>query len=73
MSNLFHVTMKDPENSGYTWRKFYCPYCMDKKQEVSTWLMFLKRIRVTPLYLSRLYPPLVNEPVCADCGILFRR
>ena len=53
MSNLFHVTMKEPENS--------------------TWLVFLKHVRVTPQYLSRLYPPLVNEPVCADCGILFRR
>lgn len=73
MSNLFHVTMKDPENSGYTWREFYCSSCVDKKQSVSTWLQFLDRTHVTPQYLSRLYPPLVNEPVCADCGILFRR
>jgi hypothetical protein len=73
MSNLFHVTMKEPENSGYSWRGFYCAYCMDNKRAVSTWLVFLKHVRVTPQYLSRLYPPLVNEPVCADCGILFRR
>lgn len=72
MSNLFHLTITEPENSGYTWREFYCPCCMDKKKAVSTWLTFLKLVRVTPQYLSRLYPPLVNEPVCADCSIMFR-
>jgi len=73
MSNLLHVTLKDPQNSGFTWREFYCPACLEKKRAASTWLVFLKQVPVTPEYLSGFYPPLVNEPVCRDCGLLFRR
>ena len=73
MGNLIHATIRYPDNSGYTWREFYCPDCLEKKRSISTWLTFLKQVHVTPKYLSRLYPPLVNEPVCAGCGCLFRR
>ena len=73
MGNLLHVTIKDPENSGYTWREFYCTACLQKKRATSTCLTFLKQIPVTPKYLSGFYPPLVNEPVCRGCGLLFRR
>ena len=72
MENLFHATLRDPENSGYTWREFYCVACLERKRAESTWLIFLKEIPVTPKHLSRLYPPLVNEPVCAECSCLFR-
>ena len=72
MGNLVHVTIKAPDNSGYTWCEFYCPTCLEKKRVTSQWLEFLKQSPVTPKYLSRLYPPLVNEPECAECKLLFR-
>ena len=73
MGNLLHATIKDPANSGYTWREFYCPACMKQKQATSTRLTFMKQVPVTPKYLSRMYPPVVDEPVCRGCGRLFRR
>lgn len=73
MGALIHVVFKDPENSGYVWDDFYCPECLEKKLAESTWLEVLRRAKVTPKYLSRLYPPLVNEPWCHECHTVFER
>ena len=73
MSALIHVIFKDPENSGYVWDDFYCPECLKEKLSSATWLKVIRQAKVTPKYLSRLYPPLVNEPVCDECRTVFQR
>lgn len=73
MSNLVHVVIKDHENSGYVWDDFYCPSCLYRWVIRHDNLKILRQATVTPQYLSRLYPPLVNEPACRECGKLFRR
>jgi hypothetical protein len=73
MSELLHVVIKDHENSGYVWDDFFCRECLDKMVNSCTGLEIIKRSRLTPQYLSRLYPPLVNEPVCQECDLLFGR
>jgi len=73
VSNLVHVVIKDHENSGYVWDEFYCPTCLDRWVIQHDNLEILRQATATPQYLSRLYPPLVNEPVCRECGVLFRR
>ena len=70
--NLLHVVIKDHENSGFVYDEFYCPDCL------KDWVMkfeekeILRREITTPQWLSRLYPPLVNEPHCDRCGLMFR-
>jgi hypothetical protein len=27
---IFHVVLKDHENSGFIWDDFYCPACLEK-------------------------------------------
>jgi hypothetical protein len=73
MKILLHVVMKDHENSGYVWDEFYCPDCLDRKVKTSNSLEVLRQAIVTPRYLSGLYPQLVNEPVCDNCGLIFPR
>jgi hypothetical protein len=41
--------------------------------KVCSHLEVLRRSITTPKYLSRLYPQIVNEPVCRDCGSMFVR
>lgn len=71
MADLYHVVIKDHENSGYVWGDFFCPACLDN------WIMnfenleILRQTLATPQYLSRLYPPLVTEPCCRKCGVRF--
>lgn len=72
MSKLLHVTLKDPTNSGYIWREFYCPDCLEKKLESFAWMKVIRRVNATPKHLSTIYPQLVNEPYCRDCGSIFR-
>ena len=71
MRKLLHVVIKDHENSGFVWDEFYCQECLDRMSKAYRWQEILKRSRLTPQYLSRLYPQIVNEPVCRDCGKLF--
>ena len=71
MSNLVHVVIKDHENSGYVWDDFYCPACLENWVMKFDNLEILRQATVTPQYLSRLYPPLVNEPECRRCRVLF--
>ncbi len=71
MSELLHVVIKDHENSGYVWDNFFCPECLGRLLKVCNWLEILKRSITTPQYLSRLYPQIVNEPVCSECGQFF--
>ena len=71
MSELLHVVIKDHENSGYVWDDFFCPECLGRLLKACNWLEILKRSGLTPQYLSRLYPPLVNEPVCVECDLVF--
>ncbi|WP_435549744.1 hypothetical protein [Desulfobacterium sp. N47] len=73
MSALLHVTIKDIDNSGYVWDVFYCPDCLEKMLTSSTWLEVIRQVKVTPQYLSHLYPQLVNEPVCDKCHSVFKR
>jgi hypothetical protein len=73
MSNLVHVVIKDHENSGYVWDDFYCLACLDRRVIQHDNLEILRQAIATPQHLSRLYPPLVNEPVCRECGLVFRR
>jgi hypothetical protein len=30
MADLYHVVLKDQENSGYVWDEFFCPTCLEK-------------------------------------------
>ena len=30
MADLYHVVLKDHENSGYVWDEFFCPTCLEK-------------------------------------------
>ena len=73
MSELLHVVIKDHENSGYVWDDFFCPGCLGRFLKACNWLVILKGAKTTPKYLMRLYPPIVNEPACRDCGKLFMR
>ena len=73
MSELLHVVIKDPENSGYIWDDFFCPECIGRLLRACSHLEVLRISITTPRYLMRLYPPLVNEPGCRDCGKLFMR
>jgi hypothetical protein len=73
MSVLLHVVIKDHQNSGYSWDEFYCPECLDRMLNSCAGLEILNRSSITPQYLSRLYPPLVNEPVCVECDLVFER
>jgi len=73
MSVLLHVVIKDHENSGYVWDEFFCPECLDRMLKACGSLEVLKRSITTPQYLSRLYPQIVNEPVCRECSKLFVR
>ena len=71
MSELLHVVIKDHENSGYVCDNFFCPECLGKLLNSCSILEVLRRSITTPQYLSRLYPQIVNEPVCRECGKLF--
>ena len=73
MSTLFHVVVKDHENSGFVYDEFYCQECLDAWVIRFEFKEILRRSIVTPKYLSRLYPQLINEPTCRECGLLFRR
>ena len=73
MSELLHVVIKDHENSGYVWDEFFCPGCLGRLLKACNWLEILKWSIITPQHLSRLYPQIVNEPACKECGKLFVR
>ena len=60
MSVLLRVVIKDHENSSYVWDDFFCPDCLDKMVNSCAELEILKRSRLTPQYLSRIYPQVVN-------------
>ena len=72
MKILLHVVIKDQENSGYVWDEFYCPDCLCQKLKANNCLEVLRQAIATPRYLSRIYPQLVNEPVCDMCGLRFQ-
>ena len=71
MTVLFHVVLKDHENSGFVWDDFYCPACLEERVAHAEHLEVLQKHLTTPKHLSRLFPPIVNEPVCAGCGLVF--
>lgn len=71
MADLYHVVVRDHENSGYVWDEFYCPTCLENWIVKFDSLEILRQTMATPQYLSRLYPPLVNEPQCRECGVRF--
>ena len=73
MSELLHVVIKDNENSGYVRDDFFCPECLASLLKNCNWLIILKGAKTTPKYLMRLWPPLVSEPACRDCGKVFMR
>jgi len=68
---MFHVVVKDYENSGFVWDAFYCQACLEKNIATAKHLEILQQHTVTPEHLSRIYPPLVDEPVCENCGTIF--
>jgi hypothetical protein len=41
--------------------------------KVCSHLEVLRRSITTSQYLMRIYPPLVNEPTCRECGSMFVR
>ena len=69
MADLYHVILKDYQNSGYVWNEFYCPDCLKDLATNSEHLKILNQNIATPQYLSRLYPPLMNEPHCREAVI----
>jgi hypothetical protein len=58
MADLYHVVLKDHENSGYVWDEFFCPTCLEKWVTKSNHLEILCQTMASPQYLSRVYPPL---------------
>ena len=70
--NLLNVVIKDHDNSGFVYDEFYCLECLKDWVLKFDCLEILRREKVTPQHLSRLYPPLVNEPHCDRCGLMFR-
>ena len=71
MADLYHVVLKDHENSGYVWDEFFCPDCLISQVMKFEHQEILRQTMANPQYLSRLYPPLVNEPHCRECGVIF--
>ena len=71
MADLYHLILRDQANSGYVWDDFYCPDCLKDRVTNSDHLEILRQTMATPQYLSRLYPPLMNEPHCRKCGVIF--
>ncbi len=71
MADLYHVVIKDHDNSGYVWNAFFCLDCLKSRIMNGTGREILRSILATPRFLSRLYPPLVDEPICSECGDLF--
>lgn len=71
MADMYHVVLKDYENAGYIWDEFFCSECLKCSVTKSEHLEILKQVVATPKYLSRIYPPLVNEPHCCKCGRMF--
>jgi len=71
MAELYHAVVKDHDNSGYACEAFFCKDCLNgwiiKHEDREA----LRRNLATPRYLSRLYPPLVDEPNCSECGDSF--
>ena len=68
MTELYHMVIKDHDNSGYAWEAFFCKDCLDTQVNNRVHLEVLRRNLVTPKHLSCLYPPLVDEPCCCECG-----
>ena len=71
MADLYHVVIKDHDNSGYVWDAFFCLDCLNSRIMKHKAREVLNRNTATPKYLSRLYPPLVDEPSCSECGDFF--
>jgi len=71
MTGLYHVVLKDHENSGYVWDDFFCPDCLEIRVSQTKHLEVLLQTIATPEYLSHLYPPLINEPHCCNCFRMF--
>ena len=71
MTVLFHVALKAHENAGFVWDDFYCPACLEKWIVQAEHLKILRQYQVAPKHLSRIYPQIVNEPVCTCCGLVF--
>ena len=71
MANLYHLILRNQADSGHVWDEFYCPRCLEN------WIMQVENIEIicqtiaTPQLLSRLYPPLMNEPHCRKCVVVF--
>ena len=71
MTDLYHVVLKDHDNSGHVWDDFFCPGCLNVFASRFDHLEIIRQSRASPQYLSRLYPPLVSEPYCRECGAIF--
>jgi len=71
MADLYHVVIKDHDNFGYVWDAFLCLDCLNSRIMKHEDREVLRRNLATPKYLSRLYPPLVDEPNCSECGDAF--
>ena len=71
MANLYHLILRDQANSSYVWDEFYCPDCLESWIMKSKNIEILRKTIATPKYLSRFYPPLMNEPHCRECGVIF--
>jgi len=69
-----YVILKDNDNSGIVYSRFVCDRCW-KAEEVrlaATDYIDVREVReVTPTTLSRIFPPLVDEPECSVCGVVF--
>ena len=73
MCELIYVVVKDHENSGYVWDDSFCPEYLDRMLKTCAGLEILRRSSLTLHYVSRLYPQVVNEPVCVECDLIFVR
>jgi hypothetical protein len=58
MADLYHVVLKDHENSGYVWDEFFCPTCLEKWVTKSIiWKSFARPWQarsISPAYIPRL-------------------
>ena len=61
MADLYHVVIKDHDNSGYMREGFFCSDCLNSRIMNHEDREVLNRNLAPPKCLSRLYPLLVEE------------
>ena len=59
MADLYHVVIKDHENSGYVWGDFFCPACLEK------WVMTFEHLEILRQTMAN--PAIPLPPLSTAC------